>query len=217
METPEAIAAEYIRRDVPIDFGKAVSRGWELVYANAAVLIGASVLGWIITLGIAFLPVIGWIVGIVLVAGLDYMFIRRIRGEAVQIGDLFAGFNIALLQLTLAGLVKWLLTTLGFLLCILPGIYLAVGYVFVLPLVIDKKMDFWPAMEVSRRVVHHHWWSIFALVIVLAIIAVAGFLACLVGAVITIPVANAALMYVYEDLFGAPTTTIGSPTPSAAA
>jgi hypothetical protein len=55
----------------------------------------------------------------------------------------------------------------------LPGIYLGVGYVFALPLVIDKKMDFWPAMEVSRRVVHHHWWSTFALVIVLGIIALA--------------------------------------------
>ena len=26
-------------------------------------------------------------------------------------------------------------------------------------------------MEVSRRVVHEHWWSIFALVIVLALVA----------------------------------------------
>jgi uncharacterized membrane protein len=77
-----------------------------------------------------------------------------------------------------------------------------VGYVFTLPLVIDKKMDFWPAMEVSRQVVHRHWWSIFALVIVLALIAVAGFLVCVVGAIITIPVANASLMYAYEDLFG---------------
>ena len=69
----------------------------------------------------------GWVVGIVLLGGLDYMFLRRIRGEAVQIGDVFAGFNIAFLHLALAGLVKWLLTSLGLVLCILPGIYLAVG------------------------------------------------------------------------------------------
>jgi uncharacterized membrane protein len=87
-------------------------------------------------------------------------------------------------------------------LCILPGIYLAVAYVFALPLVIDKKMEFWPAMEVSRQVVHRHWWSIFALGIVLWIIACVGFLVCFVGALVTIPVASAALMYVYEDLFG---------------
>jgi uncharacterized membrane protein len=170
---------------------------------NMGVLIGATVLGWLITIGLAFVPIVGWVVGFVLLGGLEYMFVRRIRGEEVQIGDVFAGFNLALLNLALAGLMKWLLISLGLVLCILPGIYLAVGYVFALPLVIDKKMEFWPAMEVSRRVVHHHWWSTLGLVIVLALVALAGFLACGVGALISIPVASAAFMYVYEDLFGA--------------
>jgi uncharacterized membrane protein len=102
----------------------------------------------------------------------------------------------------LVGLIKWLLTSLGLVLCILPGIYLAVGYVFAVPLVIDKRMEFWPAMEVSRQVVHRHWWSMFGLVIVLALVALAGFVVCGVGALVSIPVASASLMYVYEDLFG---------------
>jgi hypothetical protein len=214
MDTPETIAAEYLRRGAIVDIGKAISRGWALVRDNMGVLIGATVLGWLITMGLAFVPVVGWVVGIVVLGGLDYMFIRRIRSEDVQVGDVFAGFNLAFLHLTLAGLVKWLLTSLGFVLCILPGIYLGVGYVFALPLVIDKKMEFWPAMEVSRRVVHHHWWSTFALVIVLALIAFVGFLACVVGALVTVPVSSASLMYVYEDLFGQeatasrPTTTM---------
>jgi hypothetical protein len=202
MDSPETIAADYLRRGAAIDIGRAVSRGWALVRDNMGVLIGATALGWIITLGAAWVPVLGWAVGIVLVGGLDYVFIRRIRGDAVQVGDVFAGFNLAFIQLTLAGLVKALLTSLGFMLCILPGIYLGVGYVFALPLVIDKQMEFWPAMEVSRRVVHRHWWSVFALVIVLALIACAGFLVCIVGAFVTIPVASASLMFVYEDLFG---------------
>jgi len=133
MESPEAIAAEYLRRGTVIDIGSAVSRGWALVRDNAGVLIGATVLGWLISVGIAFVPVLGWVVAIVLIGGLDYMFLRRIRGEAVQIGDVFAGFNRAFLNLSLTGLVKWLLTCLGLILCILPGIYLAVGYVFALP------------------------------------------------------------------------------------
>lgn len=203
MDTPETIAADYLRRGASIDIGSALSRGWDLVRDNAGVLIGASALGWLITLALACLPLIGWILGFVLFGGLYLVFIRRIRGEAVQVGDIFAGFNIAFAHLVLAGLVTWLLTTIGFVLCILPGIYLCVGYVFVLPLVIDKKMEFWPAMEVSRQVVQRHWWSMFGLVIVLALLVVAGFIACLVGAIVTIPVAIAALMYVYEDLFGA--------------
>src|SRR5580765_7925098 len=202
MDTPEAIAATYLQRHATIDISSAISRGWALVRDHMAVLAGATILGWLVTVGLACIPILGWIVGFVLLGGLDYMFLRRIRGEEVQVGDLFAGFNLALLNLTMAGLVKWLLTSIGFLLCILPGIYLAVGYVFALPLVIDKKMEFWPAMEVSRRVVHEHWWSIFALVIVLALVAFSGFLLCGVGEVITIPIASAALMYVYEDLFG---------------
>jgi uncharacterized membrane protein len=80
-------------------------------------------------------------------------------------------------------------------------------------------MEFWTAMEVSRRVVHRHWWSTLGLMIVLALITLAGFLACIVGALITIPVASASLMFVYEDLFGqeAPASgTVPDSTPQAA-
>ena len=214
MDTPETIAEEYLRRGVVIDIGSAVSRGWALVRDNMAVLVGATLLGWLITVGLAFVPVIGWAVGFVLLGGLDYMFLRRIRGEEIQIGDLFAGFNIALLHLVLVGLVKALLTSLGLVLCVLPGIYLGVGYVFALPLVIDKKMDFWPAMEVSRQVVHRHWWSVFALVIVVGLIAFVGCIACFVGLLITVPVASAALMYAYEDLFGPQAAQEAAPSPA---
>ena len=204
METADSIAATYLQRHTPIDISSALSRGWALVRDNLAELVGATLLGWLVTVSLAFVPILGWIIGFVLLGGLDYMFLRRIRGEEVQIGDVFSGFNRAFLDLTMAGLVKWLLTSIGLLLCILPGIYLAVGYVFALPLAIDKKMEFWTAMEVSRQVVHEHWWSVFALVIVLALVALAGFLLCGVGALISIPVASASLMYVYEDLFGTP-------------
>lgn len=208
MDTPETIANGYLQRHAAIDISGALSRGWALLRDNMVVLVGATVLGWLVTVGVAFVPILGWVVGFVLLGGLDYMFVRRIRGEEVQIGDVFAGFNLAFVNLAMAGLVKWLMVSLGFLLCILPGIYLGVGYVFALPLVIDKKMEFWTAMEVSRRVVNRHWWSTLALVIVLAIVACAGFLLCGVGALITIPLSTAAFMYVYEDLFGAPSTPL---------
>ena len=206
MDTPEMIAAEYLRRNVVIDIGGVISRGWALVMANMPVLVGATVLAWAIGIGIGFIPILGWAAGVllgsVMHAGLFYMFIRRIRGEEVQLGDLFAGFYNALLPLIIAGLLVSALTTVGFLLCILPGIYLAVWYVFVLPLVIDKKLDFWPAMEVSRQVVHKQWWSMFLLVLVMILIVCAGALACGVGLIIAVPLVVAALSYVYEDLFG---------------
>jgi len=206
MDTPEMIAAEYLRRDVEIDISSAISRGWALVMANLPVLGGATVLMWAIGVGLGFLPIIGWAVGLllgsVLHAGVLYMFIRRIRGEPVELGDMFEGFNVALLPLILAGLLVSALTAVGFVLCILPGIYLAVGYIFVLPLVIDKKLDFWPAMEVSRQVVHKQWWPMFLFAIVMLLIVCLGALACGLGLIIAMPVVYAAAMYIYEDLFG---------------
>ena len=205
MDTPEMIAAEYLRRNVEIDIGGAVKRGWELVMANINVLVVATVLTWAINTGLSFIPVIRWgggvIVGSVLHAGLMLMFIRRIRGERVELGDLFAGFNFAV-PLIIAGLLMAALTLVGFILCILPGVYLAVSYVFVLPLIIDKKLDFWPAMEVSRQVVQKHWWAMFLFALVLVLIICLGALLCGVGLIIAAPVTIAARSYVYEDLFG---------------
>ena len=199
MDSVETIE-QYVQRRATVDISSALSRGWALLRDNMPILVGASLLAWLMTC----VPVVGWLLGFVLLGGLDYLFLRRMRGETVQIGDIFAGFNLAFLNLVMCGLVKCLLICLGLIVCILPGIYLGVGYVFAIPLVIDKKMDFWPAMELSRQVVHKHWWSTFALVIVLALVAFAGFLVCGVGALITIPLASAAFLYVYEDLFGVP-------------
>jgi hypothetical protein len=220
MDTPDMIAAEYLRRDVAIDIGSAVSRGWALVMANLPVLAGATVLAWAIGVGLGFLPIIGWAVGVllgsVLHAGVFYMYIRRIRGEQVELGDMFAGFNIALVPLIIAGLLVSALVTIGMVLCILPGVYLLVGYLFALPLIVDKKLDFWPAMEVSRQVVHKHWWAMFMLALVLLLILCAGALACGLGLIVAIPVALAALAYVYEDLFGPRAASQTDPVPAPA-
>jgi len=133
---------------------------------------------------------------------LYYFLLKLIRGERAEFGDAFAGFSLAFLQLFLAGLVSSLLTCAGLLLCLLPGIYLAVAWVFALPLVVDKKMDFWPAMELSRKVVHRHWWVLFGLLLVNVLICLLGLAACIVGLFIAQPVAYGALIYAYEDIFG---------------
>jgi uncharacterized membrane protein len=73
--------------------------------------------------------------------------------------------------------------------------------------VIDKRLDFWPAMEVSRQVVQAQWFTILGLVIVGVLIMIVGALACLVGLVVAVPVFLASVAYAYEDLFGGPAAT----------
>jgi uncharacterized membrane protein len=210
MLTADAIAREYLARNVTVDIGSCISRGWALVRDNPGLTMGSTLLIWVVTLALAMIPLIGLaviFVGPVLMGGLYYVFIRRIRGETPEIADAFAGINLAFLQLGLAGVVTALLIAVGMALCILPGVYLAVAYVFARPLVIDKKLEFWTAMEVSRRVVNRQWWTIFGLGIILVLMLCAGALLCLIGLILAGPVSVAALMYAYEDLFGGPAVT----------
>jgi uncharacterized membrane protein len=101
-----------------------------------------------------------------------------------------------------AGPVLW--AALGLIVAILPSIYLGVGWMFSLPLIIDKQMEFWPAMSASRRMVGKHWWLVFGLVVVCGLINIAGFFVCCVGIFISLPIGFGAMMYAYESIFSAP-------------
>jgi uncharacterized membrane protein len=137
----------------------------------------------------------------VLMAGLFKYYLKLIRGESAGVGDAFSGFSPAIGQLLLVGLVQCFLTDIGILLCIIPGVYLGVSWYFAVPLVIDRQMDFWAAMELSRKMVSKHWFVVFGCILVMGLVAVAGVLACCVGILATMPLGLAALMYAYEDVF----------------
>jgi hypothetical protein len=91
-------------------------------------------------------------------------------------------------------------------LCMIPTIYLTVNWQFVLPLIIDKPLAFWPAMKASWKMVHKHWFLVFGLIVVVGLINVAGFCACCIGLLFTMPMTTAATMYAYETIFCRPQT-----------
>lgn len=94
-----------------------------------------------------------------------------------------------------------ILAVVGFFVLLVPVIYLTVIWLFSLPLVIDKGLGFWQAMETSRKVVSKHWFMVFAMVIVVGLINCVGVLLCCVGVFLTFPLAIAAMMYAYETMF----------------
>jgi len=87
--------------------------------------------------------------------------------------------------------------------CIIQGIYLTVAWYFAIPLVIDRNLDFWPALQLSRRLVSKHWFIVFAAMLVFGLVAMIGIIACGIGILVTMPVGTIALMYAYETIFGA--------------
>jgi hypothetical protein len=80
--------------------------------------------------------------------------------------------------------------------------YLSVCWMFALPLAADKGLKFWPAMELSRRVVSKHWWMTFWLLVVSGVFWLIGFFLCLVGVLVTGPVSFSMVACHYDRLFG---------------
>src|SRR5947208_729276 len=208
----DRLAAEIIARDYRVDVGDCFSRSGKLITDNFWLLVGATAVALVIGSVLGLVPVLGIpaaiLLAFVLQGGLQWLFLQRLRGKPADIGGIFAGFSLAFVPLLLAGLVAHVLVGIGLVLCILPGIYLLVAWrMFVPLLIIDKGLDFWPAMELSRKVVTRHWWPCFGLFLVACLVGLAGALACGVGVFFTLPIAVGAMVYAYEDIFGTQAVT----------
>ena len=145
-----------------------------------------------------------------LLGGLYLYFLKKIRREAVGVETAWTGFRKPFPHLVIAGFLTTLLTVLGFLCLILPGIGLLVAWQFTFPLIVDKGLDFWAAMGASRKIISKHWWKFFGFLIILSLTNMAGFLVFFVGVFITFPVTVGALMYAYEDITGAAKSPFGA-------
>lgn len=84
---------------------------------------------------------------------------------------------------------------------VLAYTYLAVAWMFALPLVSDKGYGFWPAMNLSRRVVNRHFWMLLLLLIAGGLIMLAGMLALCLGVLVTGPLMMLVWAGQYDRIF----------------
>lgn len=93
---------------------------------------------------------------------------------------------------------------LVFLACSIPAVYFAFCWMFSIPLIIDKHMAFWPAMQLSRRKVLQHPWRVGVVSVVAGFLGIVGIIGFLIGAFFTAPLYFLVLLYLYEDMFNVP-------------
>jgi hypothetical protein len=142
-----------------------------LLTGNFGLLFGASFFAGLILLVFQLTPLIGpivdWLLHGVIYGGLYLLFLKKVRNQPASIGDVFSGFSLGFGQLVLTGAVTSLASKIGMVCCfIIPGLYLFVAWVFALPLVADKGLEFWSAMELSRKVANRVWFQLFGLLVV---------------------------------------------------
>ncbi|VAX24493.1 hypothetical protein MNBD_NITROSPINAE04-732 [hydrothermal vent metagenome] len=192
------------------DISRYVREGWELLMSHFANLIVAT----LIFLGIQFaigslVPVFGgMIVSGPLMGGLFYVILDLRRGKEFQITRMFDGFTKKLVPLVLVGALTSVFITAGFFLLILPGLLISGWYLFPYLFVVDKDMDFWPAMEASREIGFNNHVHVFLFVVVLIVINLLGALAVGIGLLISVPLSMCSVAIAYESLTGAKTEAV---------
>lgn len=134
-------------------------------------------------------------------AGLMYMGVRRAAERSLTWKMVFNGFSMAF-KLIIASILMTLLIVSGVVLLVLPGIYLAVGYTMTLPLMLDRQLDPWQAMEISRKAIHKVWWKVFGLFFVMGLLYIVSSIPLGIGLIWTVPMSVILVGVVYRYLFG---------------
>jgi uncharacterized membrane protein len=181
------------RPGIQASAGRWIGEGWALVKADLGNYVVVSLL-------FAILSGVPLIQG-PLIAGFHIFTMKKLMGRNAEFGDLFKGFNYFVPALV-ASLLIALFTFAGTLLCLIPGLVVAAMYKFTYLFIVDKRMDFWPAMQASHAVVKNDYFGFTIFLILAFLVNVLGFLCCIVGLLVTIPLTFAAITVAYKEIVG---------------
>ncbi|GAB4229366.1 MAG: hypothetical protein Kow0049_10790 [Stanieria sp.] len=202
-----------LKQNYTFKTGQYFERGWQILKPYLWQFIGFTALVVVISGCTARLPyplginedgrggIINGILSPVLVAGIYIVAFKIAKNRTKAFSDFFLGFN-NFLSIFLVNLVGSILTVLGCFLLIIPGLYLAIAYVFGLCFVIEKNFGFWSALETSRKIITKKWFAFFGFVLLLGLLNLGGLLVLGVGLLFTIPLTVCTIVAAFEDIVG---------------
>ncbi|WP_096087058.1 hypothetical protein [Agaribacterium haliotis] len=117
-------------------------------------------------------------------------------------GQMFKLFALTVLM--------YVLVAIGFLLLVVPGIYLVVCYVFAGALMVEKDLGIWQALETSRKIVTKKWFTVFFTLLCIMLVVSLSAMALLVGLIWTIPLSVLITGLMYKAMFGVEQSTLES-------
>jgi uncharacterized membrane protein len=175
--------------------GTWVGQGWQMVKAD---------IGTFMLLTIVF-AVLNTMVPMILqgplIAGFQIFCMKKLLNRRTDFADLFKGFNFFVPALV-ASLLITLFTFCGTLVCIIPGLVVAAMFNFTFLFIVDKRMDFWPAMQASHAVVKSDYFGFTMFLLLMVLVDILGALCCIVGLLVAFPVTVAAITVAYQEIVG---------------
>jgi hypothetical protein len=207
----DAVAGRY-----DFEIGQVMSEAWDLTRGMKASFWGAGIVVYAIILGFALAAaavsgksiVLRGITNIAagaispaLMMGIILMGIRRAAGLPISASTAFSCFDRAVTAIV-AGFLTTVLTYVGLILLIIPGLYLAIGYMMTIPLIADRRFSPWQAMETSRRAVGKRWFKLFGLLIAMGLVIFASAIPLGIGLIWTAPWSVNVFGVTYRRMFG---------------
>ena len=144
-----------------------------------------------------------------MMAGITIMGIRHSQDKSISAGSIFNYFHRAP-TVILWYFLMTLMIILGFLLLILPGIYLSFAYMFSLPLIVEKDMGAWRALEVSRKAVTRIWFRAAGFLLLVMFFITLGMIPLGIPLIWIVPWVTLAYAMLYFKLFGAEARTLAN-------
>lgn len=167
------------------------------------VIIGSSIL-MMFGLPQILISIAQFAIGALFYAAVVRMGIRWYQGSTIEISDAFYYFKNTelLVPIFLTQVIVGTLVSIGMMLFILPGLYLAITYMLAMPLVLDRKLPFWEAMETSRKMLTTNFISALLFMILIAVFMILASIPFLIGLVWVLPMIAIATAILYDKAFG---------------
>jgi uncharacterized membrane protein len=146
------------------------------------------------------LEVINLPIAIFFAMGMTRYALKLCRGEPNGIGDLFAGGPF--LSFLGASLLAGLGVLGGMILCIVPGVILALGWCFSRQLIVDRGTHALDSLKESWKLTAGHKVQLFVLGLFSLGVVIAGLCACGIGIFVAVPILFFAHTAVYLRLSG---------------
>jgi uncharacterized membrane protein len=134
-------------------------------------------------------------------AGLFMLGLKLVVRAPVEVTEIFQHFG-KVLTLVGTSLLMYLMILIGLCFFILPGLYLASAYTLAIPLVVEKDLGPWEALEASRKAMTHHWFGFLGLYILMGLLVLFSALPLLIGLIWTLPFSMLLKGVVYRTVFG---------------